>query len=152
MEQMETRQMSESFRLGAVLALAGGFLDAYTYLVRGGVFANAQTGNMVLLGIRAAEGRWAEAASYLAPIGAFALGVLVAEAVKLLHRQLLPSQESHTIFLLAIMLLSYALPSQLSGNGYLSVPRESGKRAMPYRRLQKAAGHEGRHSADCLLL
>ena len=41
--------------------------------------------------------------------------------VKLLHRQLLPSQESHTIFLLAIMLLSYALPSQLSGNGYLSV-------------------------------
>ena len=36
MEQMETRQMSESFRLGAVLALAGGFLDAYTYLVRGG--------------------------------------------------------------------------------------------------------------------
>ena len=42
MEQVETRQMSESFRLGAVLALAGGFLDAYTYLVRGGVFANAR--------------------------------------------------------------------------------------------------------------
>ena len=41
--------------------------------------------------------------------------------VKLLHCQLLPSQESHTIFLLAIMLLSYALPTQLSGNGYLSV-------------------------------
>ena len=41
--------------------------------------------------------------------------------VKLLHRQLLPSQESHTIFFLVFMLLSYALPSQLSGNGYLSV-------------------------------
>ena len=35
MEQVETRQMSESFRLGAILALAGGFLDAYTYLVCG---------------------------------------------------------------------------------------------------------------------
>ena len=52
MEQTTHRQMSESFRLGAVLALTGGFLDAYTYLIRGGVFANAQTGNIVLLGVR----------------------------------------------------------------------------------------------------
>ena len=50
-------QTSEALRVGLVLALAGGYLDAYTYLCRGGVFANAQTGNMVLLGIRAAEGR-----------------------------------------------------------------------------------------------
>lgn len=42
-------------------------------------------------------------------------------AVKLLHQQLLPSQQSHTIFLIAVMLLSYALPSALGGNGYLSV-------------------------------
>lgn len=54
-------------------------------------------------------------------IGA-AFGVAIGwAAVKLLHLQLLPSQESHTIFLLAVMLLAYALPSQLSGNGYLSV-------------------------------
>lgn len=42
-------------------------------------------------------------------------------AVKLLHRQLLPSQQSHTIFLLAIMVLAYAIPTQFNGNGYLSV-------------------------------
>ncbi|MEE0800521.1 MAG: potassium/proton antiporter [Gemmiger sp.] len=42
-------------------------------------------------------------------------------AVRLLHRQLLPSQQSHTIFLLAIMFLAYALPSVCGGNGYLSV-------------------------------
>lgn len=58
MEQTTHRQMSESFRLGAVLALTGGFLDAYTYLIRGGVFANAQTGNIVLLGVRLMEGDW----------------------------------------------------------------------------------------------
>ena len=40
--------MSESLLLGALLAVAGGFFDAYTYLCRGGVFANAQTGNIVL--------------------------------------------------------------------------------------------------------
>lgn len=42
-------------------------------------------------------------------------------AVKLLHRQLLPTQQSHTIFLLAVMVLSYAIPSYFGGNGYLSV-------------------------------
>lgn len=42
-------------------------------------------------------------------------------AVKLLHRQLLPTQQSHTIFLLAVMVLSYAIPSHFNGNGYLSV-------------------------------
>ncbi|MBS5388859.1 MAG: potassium/proton antiporter [Clostridiales bacterium] len=42
-------------------------------------------------------------------------------AVKLLHQNLLPTQQSHTIFLLAVMLLSYAVPSYLNGNGYLSV-------------------------------
>ena len=42
-------------------------------------------------------------------------------AVKLLHRQLLPSQQSHTIFLLAVMFLAYTIPAQLNGNGYLSV-------------------------------
>ena len=81
MEQVETRQMSESLWVGAVLALAGGLLDAYTYLVRGGVFANAQTGNIVLLGVRLMEGDWAGAGHYLVPILAFAAGVLTAELV-----------------------------------------------------------------------
>ena len=42
-------QMSESFFLTAILAIVGGFLDSYSYLMRGHVFANAQTGNIVLL-------------------------------------------------------------------------------------------------------
>ena len=36
-------QMSETLRLGIILALSGGFMDAYSYLERGNVFANAQT-------------------------------------------------------------------------------------------------------------
>lgn len=72
-------QRSESFPVGALLALSGGLLDAYTYVARGGVFANAQTGNMVLLGLRLSEGRWHEALRYLIPILAFAAGVLVAD-------------------------------------------------------------------------
>lgn len=70
---------SESFFIGALLALVGGFLDAYTYVSRGGVFANAQTGNMVLLGIRLSQGRMTDALHYLIPVIAFAAGVLLAE-------------------------------------------------------------------------
>ena len=44
-----TLQTSESFRLSAVLAFSGGFQDAYTYNMRDHVFANAQTGNVVLM-------------------------------------------------------------------------------------------------------
>ncbi|WP_130868544.1 YoaK family protein [Intestinimonas massiliensis (ex Afouda et al. 2020)] len=76
------KQTSESFRLGALLAVAGGILDAYTYLVRGGVFANAQTGNIVLLGVRLIQGQWAQVLHYLIPILAFAVGVIVAELIK----------------------------------------------------------------------
>ncbi len=39
------------FFLTAILAIVGGFLDSYSYLMRGHVFANAQTGNIVLFGV-----------------------------------------------------------------------------------------------------
>ena len=42
------KQTSETIELGIFLALAGGFMDAYSYICRGGVFANAQTGNILL--------------------------------------------------------------------------------------------------------
>lgn len=79
-------QISESFVLCAMLAVTGGFFDAYTYLERGGVFANAQTGNIVLLGISVAKGEWEKICSYLIPICAFALGVLIAELIKSRYR------------------------------------------------------------------
>ena len=75
-------QMSESLLLGALLTVAGGFFDAYTYLCRGGVFANAQTGNIVLLGVNLAEREWLRALTYLLPVLAFALGVVLAEVIK----------------------------------------------------------------------
>ena len=74
--------ISETLLTGALLAVVGGFLDAYTYLCRGGVFANAQTGNIVLVGIRLAEGDFSGCLYYLVPIVAFAAGIFAAEAIK----------------------------------------------------------------------
>ena len=42
-------QMSDTFHAAVFVTLSGGFQDAYTYICRGQVFANAQTGNIVLL-------------------------------------------------------------------------------------------------------
>lgn len=78
----QKRQMSETLFIGILLALAGGFLDAYTYLTRGEVFANAQTGNMVLMGIYFAKGNFLKAFRYFIPVLAFIAGVVLAEIIK----------------------------------------------------------------------
>ena len=73
----------------ALLTLSGGLQDTYTYLRRGRVFANAQTGNIVLLGQSLFDADWSRAARYLLPLLAFALGVAAAEwlRVRLPHWQ-----------------------------------------------------------------
>ena len=64
------------------LTLSGGAEDAYTYCIRGQVFANAQTGNIVLMSQRAFAGDLAGVLRYLIPLLAFALGVFAAEMVR----------------------------------------------------------------------
>lgn len=75
-------QMSESTAVIGLLCISGGFQDAYTFDCRGGVFANAQTGNMVLMGQNFAMGHWQTGLRYLIPVLAFAAGVYFAERVK----------------------------------------------------------------------
>ena len=74
--------MSESMVLGVVLTLAGGFQDAYSYNCRGEVFANAQTGNIVLLGQNLASGNFQNALHYVFPLLAFLGGVYLSEWVR----------------------------------------------------------------------
>lgn len=76
------KQMSETYVVGIILAIVGGYLDAYTYICRGQVFANAQTGNMVLLGIQLAQGNFLRALYYLVPIITFFVGVFFVEFIK----------------------------------------------------------------------
>lgn len=73
---------SESLRLGILLAIVGGFLDGYTFISRGGVFANAETGNIVLVGVAINNGDFIQAIMAAVPIFAFILGVIVAERIK----------------------------------------------------------------------
>ncbi len=78
---MNKGQTSESFRLSALLSLSGGLQDAYTYNMRGQVFANAQTGNVVLMSQHFMMGQAAKGVQYLVPIIAFALGTIISEQI-----------------------------------------------------------------------
>ncbi len=82
-------QVSWQERCGAFLfTMVGGFLDAYAYIAHG-VFANAQTGNVVMMAVNMAQAHWTKALGHLVPILTFSAGVLI---VTLLNRR----WEEHT--------------------------------------------------------
>ena len=101
-------QMSDSFRAAIFIILSGGFQDAYTYCCRGGVFANAQTGNIVLLSTALFQREWPTALKYLIPILSFMIGIAAAEVV---HIRLKHYEKIHwrQIILLCEILLLLAV-------------------------------------------
>ncbi len=77
-----SRQSSAALLFVTLLALSGGLMDAYSYICREHVFANAQTGNMLLFGINLATGNFSSALQYLVPVLAFTLGIAAAEIIR----------------------------------------------------------------------
>lgn len=65
-----------------LLTIANGFMDAHTYYVRGGVFANVQTGNVIFFAIDLSERRVGAALAHVWPILAFMVGISVAAVIK----------------------------------------------------------------------
>lgn len=63
------------------LMLVGGYYGGYTYSVRGGVFSNAQTANLLLLSMNLGMGRAVKAASYLIPFAAYLSGIVLSEVL-----------------------------------------------------------------------
>lgn len=112
----QSSQISDSIRLGLLLAISGGFMDAYSYLFRGKVFANAQTGNLLLLGLSILEKEWSNCIKYLVPIMAFMVGVFLATSI---HRKLMHQRKYHwrqiAILIEAIVLFGVAfIPQDLN--------------------------------------
>lgn len=73
---------SDSLSLAIVLTLSGGFMDSYSYMCRGEVFANAQTGNLLLFGVNLSTGNILHALQYLFPVLAFVFGIVTVEIVR----------------------------------------------------------------------
>jgi uncharacterized membrane protein YoaK (UPF0700 family) len=75
---------AERTRFGAVLTMAAGSIDAYSYLFHGQVFAGLQTGNLILLGLNLAQGHLKYSLRALISILAFFVGTLI---IRWLQRQ-----------------------------------------------------------------
>lgn len=117
-------QMSESFLTAVFLSVSGGLQDAYTYVYRGKVFANAQTGNIVLLSQNIYEKDWSMALHYFVPLFSFVMGVAVAEWIRQSFKNL-QSVHWRQIVLLSEILLLFAvgfLPKDLNmlANAFVS--------------------------------
>ena len=98
-------QMSESFPTAAFLSISGGLQDAYTYVFRGKVFANAQTGNIVLLSQNICERNWLQSAHYFVPLAAFAIGIIVAEQIRGKYQNVQNIHWRQIVLLLEMILL-----------------------------------------------
>jgi uncharacterized membrane protein YoaK (UPF0700 family) len=82
---LQTDPTDESLRAlvpALLLAATGGLLDSVVYLLHGHVFANAMTGNVVLMGITALSRQPGQALRHLVPLCAFFAGVAASKALR----------------------------------------------------------------------
>ena len=101
----------------ALVTAAGGAMDAWTYLAHGHVFANAQTGNIVLMTVALAREDFADAARHLPSLVAFVAGLLLSRlSGDALRRATLNSRDVRLgvecMLLVALALVADAMPDR----------------------------------------
>ena len=133
-------QMSESLLTAAFIILSGGLQDAYTYLCRGKVFANAQTGNIVLFSSYLFDGEWGHCTRYLIPVLSFLLGIFAAECV---HRHFKYMEKVHwrQLIILAEIILLFAVGFLPQSVNTLANALVSFVCAMQVQTFRKVRGH-----------
>lgn len=133
-------QMSESMLTAAFVVLSGGLQDAYTYLCRGQVFANAQTGNIVLFSAYLFEGAWDHCLRYLIPVLSFMAGIFAAECI---HRRFKHMEKVHwrQLIVLAEMAILFAVGFMPQPLNTLANALVSFSCAMQLQTFRKVRGH-----------
>ncbi len=99
-------KVQSSMGIAILLTAAGGFLDAFTYVGHGHVFANAMTGNVVFLAISAACGMVMGSWHYLLSISAFLVGIFLAYLLRRGGRRLPFGNTAMACLLLEIFFLA----------------------------------------------
>ena len=107
------RLLSERIPFGILLSVAGGLMDAYSYLARGGVFATGQTGNFVCIAVRLAQGQWLQALNHVVPIVFFFLAIFLAQHLHFIKGDVPNPRWKRTVLLVeaAVFLVVGALPA-----------------------------------------
>lgn len=102
-----------------LLMMVAGMMGAYTFILRGNVFCNAQTANFVMMASALGQGKWEEGFYFFIPITAYLMGAIISEMLpgpikrhgKLRWDTLLLAIESVTLF--AIGFIPLTLPHQI---------------------------------------
>ena len=108
----------EKYFIFELLTIAAGMMGLYTYNLRGGVFSNAQTGNIVKMAMAIGSGDIKEGLFDLIPFTAYILGTIISEILpeKVRHSHfirwdtLLVGIEIITLFILGFVPLSWPDP------------------------------------------
>jgi uncharacterized membrane protein YoaK (UPF0700 family) len=74
--------MFSSLTVAMLLTADGAFLDAFSYLGHGHVFANVMTANLVLSSISCVHGDWTRVAQLLLPVASYFAGALTGAMLK----------------------------------------------------------------------
>ena len=132
--------MSESMLTASFIIVSGGLQDAYTYLCRGGVFANAQTGNIVLFSAYLFEGAWDHCLRYLIPVLSFMAGIFAAECI---HRRFKHMEKVHwrQLIILAEIAVLFAVGFMPQSLNTVANSLVSFSCAMQLQTFRKVRGH-----------
>ena len=81
----------EKYFIFELLTVAAGMMGLYTYNVRGGVFSNAQTGNVVKMSLAVGTGNFKATLYFFVPFLAYIAGTILSE--------ILPEKVKHSYFI-----------------------------------------------------
>jgi len=119
----EDTERARSLWFALLLTLANGFLDAHTYLARGGVFANVQTANVIFGAIDTSKREWVLALAHLWPLLAFIAGVGLASFIKAGRvERIVPKPLRWTMAVQAVALAIIGFVPASVPHSYVTVP------------------------------
>lgn len=114
---------ARSLWFALLLTMSNGFMDAHTYYVRGGVFANVQTGNVIFFAIDLSERKVAAAMAHVWPILAFMVGIALASHIKSGRTGKLvayPLRWAMTVQVIALVVIGF-VPATVA-HAYVTIP------------------------------
>lgn len=132
-------QRSDSFTLGALLSFSGGLQDAYTYIVRDHVFANAQTGNVVLMSHNFMLGNLHEATDHLFPVLAFVAGVFLSNfiEIRLKHNKKIHWRQIVLLIMFLLLFVVGLLPLEYERAANMTVSFACAMQVQSFRMLRR---------------
>ena len=119
------------------LTFSGGLMDAYSYINRGKVFSNAQTGNLLLLGVNLSLGNFDLVIHYLMPVLGFIFGIFLAVFFKnILHKRNIYFEIFVLIIEIMIMIEVMFIPYELNLLATSLLSLACGMQVEAFRRFQ----------------